>query len=297
MQTMFKGSISFGLVNIPIKMFTATEDKDVRFKYLHKACHTPIKYEKICPTCKQEIHQEDIVRGFEYEPGRFVIITDEDFEAIKSEVHARSIEILDFVNLSEIDPIFFDKSYYLAPQEIGSGAKAYNLLRQAMKDTGKIAIAKITIRNRQTLAALRVYGDVLVLETIFYPDEVRDISLIPGLPEEMQTDEKELDIAEKLIENLTETFDPSKYKDDYREALKELIDKKIKGQEIEVAPDMPERNVIDLMEALQASLKESKKKTVKTTKAKKATSKATSAKTTAEKTTKAKATTEKATIG
>lgn len=266
MHTMFKGSISFGLVNIPIKMFAATEDKDVRFRTLHKACHSPIKYEKKCPTCQLEIHQEDIVKGFEYEPGRFVIVTEADLETVASEVHARVIDILDFVNLSEIDPIYFDKSYYLAPQEIGASAKAYRLLGQAMKDVGKIAIAKITIRNKQTLAALRVFEDVLILETIFYPDEVRSISLIPGLPEQMDADPKELDIAEKLIENLTEKFNPTKYKDDYREALKAFIDQKIQGKEVEIAPDAPERNVIDLMEALKASLKETTKKTVKTSK-------------------------------
>lgn len=265
---MFKGSISFGLVNIPIKMFAATEEKDIRFKYLHKGCNTPIKYQKKCPTCNVEIQQEDIVRGFEYEPGHFVIITEDDFEAVQTAVHGKVIDILDFVNLEEIDPIYFDKSYYLAPQEIGAGAKAYNLLRQAMLDVGKIAIAKITIRNKQTLAALRVFENVIILETIFYPDEVRDTQMVPGLPEDNKVDEKELEIAEKLIDHLTQKFDPSKYKDDYREALKALIDKKIQGKEIEVAPDTPERNVIDLMEALQASLKENKNKTVKTTKKK-----------------------------
>lgn len=267
MHTMFKGSISFGLVNIPIKMFAATEEKDVRFKYLHKQCNTPIKYEKKCPTCNLSIQQEDIVRGFEYEPGRYVIITDDDFEKVQTAVHGKVIDIMDFVSLSEIDPIYFDKSYYLAPQEIGAGAKAYNLLRQAMLDVGKIAIAKITIRNKQTLAALRVYQDVLVLETIFYPDEVRKVQMVPGLPEYIKADEKELEIAKKLIEHLTQAFDPEKYKDDYREALKALIDKKIEGKEIEVAPDTPERNVIDLMEALQASLKENTK-AVKATKKK-----------------------------
>ncbi|PKM49021.1 MAG: Ku protein [Firmicutes bacterium HGW-Firmicutes-7] len=268
MQTMFKGAISFGLVNIPIKMFAATEDKDVRFKYLHKTCNTPIKYQKKCPTCNKDIQQDEIVKGFEYEPGRYVILTEEDFDAVKSEVHGRVIDILDFVNLTEIDPIFFDKSYYLAPQEIGAGAKAYNLLRQAMLASDKIAVAKITIRNKQTLAALRVYNKVLVLETIFYPDEVRDTKLIPGLPENMEADSKELEIAGKLIDHLTQSFDPIKYKDDYREALKALIDKKIQGKEVEMAPDVPEKNVIDLMEALQASLKENNKKTVKATRKK-----------------------------
>lgn len=263
MHTMWKGSISFGLVNIPIKMFAATEDKDIRFKYLHKECNTPIKYKKTCPKCNREIKQDEIVKGFEYEPGKFVIITNEEFDTVKAEVNARAIEILDFVSLSEIDPIFFDKSYYLSPQEIGAGGKAYNLLLKAMNDTQKIAIAKITIRNKQTLAALRVFNNVLILETIFFPDEVRDIKLIPGLPENVEVDSKELDIAEKLIDNLTAQFDPSKYKDDYRKSLKDLIDNKIKGREIHAAPNVPENNVVDLMEALQASLKETKKKTTK----------------------------------
>lgn len=259
MHTMWKGSISFGLVNIPVKMFAATEEKDIRFRYIHKKCNTPLKYKKMCTTCNKEVNEEEIVRGYEYEPGRFVIIKDEDFAALKAEVNEKSIEILDFVNLSEIDPIYFDKSYYLSPQDTGS--KAYTLLRKAMDDTGKIAIAKITIRNKQTLATLRIYKNVLVMETIFYPDEVRSTSLIPGLPEEIKVEKKELDIATKLIENLTEEFKPEKYNNNYREALKELIDKKIKGKEIEVAPDVPQKNVIDLMEALQKSLKETKKKT------------------------------------
>lgn len=268
MHTMFKGSISFGLVNIPIKMFAATEDRDIHFKYLHKACNTPVKYKKTCPTCNQDVSQEDIVKGFEYEPGKFVIFNDEDFEAIQNQVQARTVDILDFVDLKEIDPIYFDKSYYLAPQEMGSSDKAYNLLREAMKQSGKIAIAKITIRNKQTLAALRVFENVLILETIFYPDEVRDIQLVPGLTNSLEVNEKELDIANKLIEQLTSPFEPSKYKDDYRLALQVAIEKKIQGQDIQIAPNMPEKNVIDLMEALQASLRETKKKTVKTTKPK-----------------------------
>lgn len=261
MHTMWKGSISFGLVNIPIKMFTATEEKDIRFRNLHKECNTPLKYKKICPTCDKEVGEDEIVRGFEYETGHFIIINEQDIEALKSEVDAKSVDILDFVNLSEIDPIYFDKSYYLSPQDTGN--KAYNLLRQAMNDTGKIAIAKMTIRNKQTLAALRVFQNVLVLETIFYPDEVRSVSLIPGLPENLEINEKELNIATKLIENLSSQFEPEKYKDDYREALQELISKKVAGKEIEVAPEMPHKNVIDLMEALQASLKQTNKKPVK----------------------------------
>lgn len=256
MHTMWKGSISFGLVNIPIKMFAATENKDVRFRNLHKECNTPIKYKKTCPTCNKEISEDEIVKGFEYEPGHFVIITNEDINSVKNEIDSKSIEIVDFVNLSDIDPIYFDKTYYLAPQDtIG---KAYKLLRKAMNDTGKIAIARITIRNKQSLAALRVYENTLVMETIFYPDEVRPISQVPGLPEDEEVNEKELTIANQLIGNLTSEFDPSKYKDNYREAMTELINQKIAGKEIQVAPETPEKNIIDLMEALQASLQETK---------------------------------------
>jgi len=249
---MWKGSISFGLVNIPVNMYAATEDRDVHFKYLHKKCKTPVKNQRICPVCNEEIKSDDIVRGYEYEPGQFVVINDEDIEAIKPR-SAKTIEILDFVKLSEIDPIFFDKSYYLSPQDTG-GAKAYNLLRQAMKETGRIAVSRITIREKQSLAVLRVYDNVLVLETIFYPDEVRSISQVPGIPQNQETDARELDMAKKLIDNLTSEFDPGKYKDEYREELLAMIHKKAEGQEIVAAPEAPQRNVIDLMAALQASL-------------------------------------------
>lgn len=253
MHTMWKGSISFGMVNIPVKMFAATEERDVRFRYLHKKCKNPIKYERECPYCKEEVKSEDIVRGYEYEPGRFVIIEDKDLEAIKPS-SAKTVEILDFVNLKEIDPIYFDKSYYLSPQEAGGG-KAYSLLRQAMFDSGKIAIARITIRDKQSLAVLRVVDNILVMETIFYPDEVRDVKYVPGVPDNVKIDERELSMAQQLIDNLSASFEPEKYKDDYREALLALIHSKAEGQEIVSAPEAPQHNVIDLMAALQASLK------------------------------------------
>lgn len=267
MHTMFKGAISFGLVNIPIKMFTATEDKDIRFRSIHKKCHTPIKYKKMCPTCNEEVKPDDIVKGFEYEPGKFVIVSEEDIKSAKAEVHARTIDIVDFVSLSEIDPIYYDKTYYLAPQpEVTASAKAYNLLREAMNQSNRIAIARVTIRNKQTLCVLRVYGEVLVMETIFYPDEIRPVSEIPSLPHEMKVDEKEMGIAEQLIDNLSSEFDPSKYTDEYRVALRKIIEDKIAGKEVVSQPDAPETNVIDLMEALKASLEKTEKKTAKSTK-------------------------------
>lgn len=259
MHTVWKGAISFGLVNIPIKMFTATENKDIKFRFLHKTCNTPLNYKKVCPNCNVEVKEEEIVRGYEYEPGHFVVLNEADLEAVQKQPGTRNIEILDFVKLAEIDPVYFDKTYYLAPQD--TGGKAYNLLRQAMNDTGRIAIARVTIRSKQTLAALRVYQNALVMETLFYANEVRPTAQIPGLPEKIETDAKELDIAIKLIDSLTTTFEPEKYTDEYNTALTELIQKKIEGKEVRVAPQAPKQNVIDLMEALKASLQETKKKT------------------------------------
>lgn len=254
MHTMWKGSVSFGLVNIPVRMFAATEDKDVRFKTLHRKCRTPVRQERFCPHCNEKVGPDDVVRGFEYEPGSYVLIDDEDLEAIKPAT-AKTAEILDFVNLSEIDPIYFDKSYYLSPQD-SSGAKAYSLLCEAMKSTGKIAVARITIRNKQSLAVIRAYRNVLILETIFYPDEVRPVSQVTDVPENVKIEDRELEMARQLIESLTSEFKPEKYRDEYREDLLELIRKKAEGEEIVTAPEAPQRNVVDLMAALQASLQQ-----------------------------------------
>ncbi|USG67725.1 Ku protein [Brevibacillus ruminantium] len=252
MHTVWKGSISFGLVNIPVRMFTATEERDVRFRQLHKECHTPIRYAKMCPHCEKEVNAEDIVRGFEYEKGNYVIITDEDLEAITPETR-RAIEIVDFVDLSEIDPIYFDKSYFLSPQETGD--KAYTLLREAMKETGKIAVAKVTMRNKESLAVIRLYQHCIMMETIYYPDEVRPVSQVPALPEaDITLAENERKMAAELINNLTTTFDPVKYKDEYRSDLQAMIEKKKEGKEVAVAPSAPRANVVDLMQALRESL-------------------------------------------
>jgi DNA end-binding protein Ku len=255
MHTVWKGSISFGLVNIPVKMFTATEDKDIRFKYIHKECHTPVKYKKMCPNCNKEVQPDDIVKGYEYEPGKFVILTEEDFEAIEVKGE-RTVEIIDFVKLEEVDPIYFDKTYFLAPQE--TGGKAYTLLREALSAKNKIAVAKITIRDRESLAVIRIYKNVIVLETIFYPDEVRDYKQVPGIPENLQTTKAELDMAIQLIENLTTVFSPDKYVDTYRERLVERINAKVEGKEVVVKKEAEKDNVVSLMEALKQSIQMSK---------------------------------------
>lgn len=251
MHTVWKGAISFGLVHVPVKMFSATEDKDVSMRMIHRDCSTPLSYVRKCQHCEREVEWEEIVKGFEYEPGRFVIFNKEELEQLSKEA-SREIKILDFVDLREIDPIYFQKTYYLAPAE--TGANAYNLLMRALLDTGKIGIAKVSIRSKSSLAAIRIVDRCIALETIFYPDEIRPVSQVPNLPESANVNEKELAMAKMLIEQLSAPFEPAKYTDEYREAVTNAIRQKIAGEEIRVAPERQEANVIDLMAALQASL-------------------------------------------
>lgn len=251
MHTVWKGAISFGLVHVPVKMFSATEDKDISMKYIHKACGSPISYVRRCPSCEKDVDWEEISKGYEYEKGRYVLFEKNELEQLSAQVE-RTITILDFVDLKEIDPIYFQKTYYLSPDQAGSNA--YLLLLEAMKQTGKIGIAKIAIRSKSSLAAIRVMEGCLAIETIFYPDEIRPISQVPNLPEAAGVNDKELVMAKLLIEQLSTPFEPSKYSDDYRESLMNLIQHKVAGEEISLAPAKPESNVIDLMAALQASI-------------------------------------------
>ncbi|WP_462411887.1 non-homologous end joining protein Ku [Neobacillus sp. Marseille-QA0830] len=257
MHTMWKGSISFGLVNIPIKLHTATEDKDIKLRTLHNKCHAPIKYEKVCTVCEEEVKPEDIVKAYEYTKGKFVVLDEEDLEKLRKENEDKAVEIIDFVKIEEIDPIYFDRSYYMSPNE--GGSKAYSLLRKALQDSQKVGLAKIIIRSKEQLAVIRVYENTLVMETIHYPDEVRKASDVPNVPADDKVTEKELDTAILLIDQLTSEFEPEKYTDEYRTALLELIETKRQGQEFvtTAAKDTPS-NVTDLMAALQASIDRTK---------------------------------------
>lgn len=257
MHTIWKGSISFGLVNIPIKLHAATEDKDVKLRTLHKECHSPIKYEKVCPVCDREIKNEEIVKAYEYTKGKFVVLEDEDLEAIRKENEDKAVEIIDFVKISEIDPIYFQRSYFMSPNE--SGGKAYSLLRKALEDSQKVGIAKIMIRAKEQLAVIRVYDNTLVMETIHFPDEVRKTVDVPNVPSEDKVTQKELDTAIMLIDQLTTAFEPDKYTDDYRTSLLELIEAKRTGKELVTPTEKePVSNVTDLMAALQASIDRTK---------------------------------------
>ncbi|QHW33006.1 Ku protein [Paenibacillus rhizovicinus] len=251
MHTVWKGAISFGLVHVPVKMFSATEDKDISMKLIHRVCGGNVSYIRKCPTCEVEVEWDDIVKGYEYEKGRYVLFEKDELEQLSGEA-TKTINILDFVALEEIDPIYFQKTYYLSPDQ--AGGNAYNLLLEAMRQSGRIGIAKISIRSKSSLAAIRIIDDCLAMETIFYPDEIRPVNQVPGLPDAVNVNEKELMMARMLIEQLSTPFEPAKYTDDYRARLMDLIQHKISGEEVSVAPEAQRTNVLDLMAALQASL-------------------------------------------
>ncbi|GIP34020.1 Ku protein [Paenibacillus sp. J2TS4] len=257
MHTLWKGAISFGLVNVPVKMFAATEDKDISMRYIHKECATPLSYVRKCKSCDREVEWEEITKGYEYEPGHFVLFEKEELDKLSSEVN-KEIKILDFVNLEDIDPIYFQKTYYLSPGD--TGTNAYNLLLESIKQTGKIGIATVSIRSKSSLAAIRIVDNCIAMETIFYPDEIRSVAQVPNLPENANINDKELGMAKMLIEQLSGPFEPDKYTDNYRSALLEAIQQKIAGKEVKAAPEQPKTNVIDLMAALQASLEAVKPK-------------------------------------
>ena len=258
MRSIWKGSIGFGLVNIPVRLYAAVEEKDVKFNSLHAVCGAQIRYLKYCPVCDREVGQDEIARGFQYDKGRFVVIGDEDLERLPAG-SSRQVEIVDFVDLPDIDPIYYDKSYYLEPD---TGAeKPYALLRRAMEESNKVAVAKVSLRHKESLACVRVYRGALVMETMHYPDEIRAPERLAGVDDKIELGERELDMAKKLVENLSGPFDPERYEDGYRKELLDLIRRKIEGQpETERVAVPAAGKVVDLMEALEASLRATRPK-------------------------------------
>jgi DNA end-binding protein Ku len=253
---MWKGAISFGLVSIPVRVFPATEEKSVRFNQLHANDHGRIKYQRVCAKDGEEVPYQEIVRGYEYEKDRYVVLEEEELDSIPVE-SSRTIDINEFVDVTEIDPIYFQKTYYLIPEE--AGVKAYALLREALVGNSKVGIAKVSFREKEHLATIRASDNIIVLETMFWPDEIRKAAF-EELDKDVKVRPQEVEMARSLIENLSGEWDPDQYRDEYREALLELIEKKVAGEEIEyVAPPEEAPKVVDLMDALRASVEATKK--------------------------------------
>jgi DNA end-binding protein Ku len=254
-RAMWKGAISFGLVTIPVSVYPATEEKTLRFNQLHDDDGGRIRMKRTCSIDGEEVGYEHIVKGYEYEKDRYVILTDEDFEAVPVE-SSRAIDIQQFVDLEEIDPMMYKKSYYLVPEE--TGAKAYALLREALNRSGKVGVAKVSFRDKEHLAALRFRDEAFVLETMYWPDEIREADF-GGVDVSAKIRPNELEMAQTLIDNLTADWDPAEFKDDYREAMLRIVEAKINGEEIEVVEAEPTAKVVDLMAALKASVAAAKK--------------------------------------
>jgi DNA end-binding protein Ku len=253
MRPIWSGTISFGLVSVPVRMFSATQSNELRFHFLDRRDLTPIGYDKVRKDTGESVPSEEIVRGFEIEKGKYVPIEDEDLDRLDIEL-THSIDICDFVSLDEIDPIYYRKAYYLLP---GEGAeKPYRLLVRALDETEKVGIAKVVIRNKQHLAALRANDDRLILETMYYADEIRQPESVNG---KAKLQKAEVEMAKSLVENLSASFKPDKYDDTYRKELLSLIRAKAKGKELPEPQVEEGGEVIDLMAALRESVERTKK--------------------------------------
>jgi DNA end-binding protein Ku len=286
-RSMWKGAISFGLVTIPVSVYPATEEKSLKFNQLHDEDMGRIRYKRVCAVDGEEVDFEHIVKGYEVEKDRYIVLTDDDLDAVPVE-SSRAIDIQQFIDLDEIDPMLFKKSYYLVPEE--TGAKAYALLRKALAEENKVGIAKVSFRDKEHLAALRFKDQVFVLETMYWPDEIRAAEF-DTLDVDGKVRTNEVEMAKQLIESLSEPWNPEQYRDEYREALLDIVEKKLAGEPIEIPEEAPPARVVDLMAALKASVEAAKARTP--TEKPAATKKATARKPAAKKTTAPKKTTAK----
>lgn len=245
----WKGFLTFGLISIPIRLSPAARTERISFNQLHKECHTRLKQPLFCPTCNRMVERSEVEKGYEYEDGQYVLFTAEELDKVEPE-SARSMEILEFVKLDEIDPVFFDSSYYAAPEE--GGAKAYRLLTEAMQQSGYAGIAKVTMHNRENIVIIRARDNGLTLHTMFYTNEIRSAESAGA--DKVEVKEQERTLATQLIENLAAKFEPDKYRDTYQESLRALVAAKTAGREVTATAHASIAPVIDLMDALKKSL-------------------------------------------
>jgi DNA end-binding protein Ku len=258
-RAIWKGAINFGLVTIPVGMYTATDNKTPKFKQLRESDHSPIRYKRVAEADGEEVAWEEIVKGYEFEKDRYVVFTDEELNAVHPDGN-KLVDVIQFVDENEIDPMMYQKSYYLAPEK--TGVKAYRILKEALEEKGRVGIAKVSIREKTQLATLRVKDDVIVMETMFWPDEIREAEF-EELGAEVEIRPEEVEMAASIIDNLTRPFEGSDFVDTTREAVEQRAEKKIAGEEI-VAPASPEpTKVVDLLEALKASVEATKEKQAK----------------------------------
>jgi len=257
MRSIWKGAISFGLVTIPVGLYAATENKRPKFKQLRDSDHSPIRYRRVAESDGKEVPYENIVKGYEIDKGRYVVFTSEELAGIAKGLSGGVVDVVSFVDQADIDPIYYRSSYYLAPEK--TGIKAYQILVSALQDKGMVGIARVAIREREYLATLRSDEGVIVLETMYWPDEIRE-PRFESLEEQVEVSPEEVKMAEMIIDNLAGSFDPSAWNDDSREAVETAAQRKVDGQEI-VAPDSPQpTGVVDLMAALKASVEATKAK-------------------------------------
>jgi DNA end-binding protein Ku len=258
-RSLWKGTLSFGLVTIPVQLYTAAEEKTLSFNQLRGSDHSRIGYQRVAKSDGDVVDYADIVKGYEYEPGRYVVFSKDELDAMKPP-SSRTLEVLQFVPLEQIDPIFFKRAYYLAPDP--AGAKAYRLLARAMGDRESVALCKITLRDKEHLATLRLRGDVFVVETMWWPDEIREPTLEDfGVNDVPEPRPQEVKMAESLVEQLTEEFDPTAFTDEYRERVLAAVHAKVEGEQITVMDTEGEpAEVVDLVEALKASVEQAKQR-------------------------------------
>ena len=258
MRTTWNGSVSFGLVNIPVGLAPATKpaarQSDVSFRMLHRECGTPIKQKRFCPVHDRDVESDELVRGWEVAKGQFVMVEDADLEAIEQHDTSRSIEIGSFVQLADVDPVYFDRTYYLVPAGAEAARRPYVLLHAAMRNADVAALGRFVLAGKEKLCLIRPMGDALALETLFVHDDVKDHAEIDSAVAASEVREPELELAKQIISSLAAPFDPAELRSEYRESLRGLLEAKLAGQEIEAPAEPAPTPVVDLMEALRASV-------------------------------------------